>query len=149
MCKKLAIVIDIDGVILDSYQVLKDMYHKNLKDDSMWDYFHKNCNDTFQVPFMSNILLLMNALKPEIDIILSTSRNEKCRKQTEERLHREGINYKKLLMRPQEDFRPSPEIKREHIAEILKDYTIIAFVDDDLSNCQMVSTLGILALRRV
>ena len=41
------------------------------------------------------------------------------------------------------------EVKREHLIEIMKEFDIIAFIDDDLQNCEMAKELGILSLRRV
>ena len=149
MCDKLAIIVDIDGVILDSYQVLKNMLNNQLTGDDKWDYFHENCNDRFQVPLLSNILPFLDAISLDVEIILSTSRNEKCREKTEERLKQEGIEYSRLYMRSIEDFRPSAEVKKEHIEDILKEYYVLAFIDDDLGNCEMAKSFGILALRRI
>ena len=39
MQKSKAIVIDIDGVILDSNLILKEIYDLKLKGDTMWSYF--------------------------------------------------------------------------------------------------------------
>ena len=53
-------------------------------------------------------------------------------------------------MRKDDDFRPAYEVKREHIEIIRRmGYDIIAFIDDDLQNCEMAKSLGILSLRRV
>ena len=148
MQKNKAIVIDIDGVILDSEIILKEIYDLNLKDDPMWKYFHANCNSS-RVTFLSNIFPLLSNIDSSISIVLSTARNECCREGTEERLHKEGIVFTKLYMRPSADYRLSSEIKKEHIEDIQKDFDIIAFIDDDLSNCKMAKDKGILALRRV
>jgi hypothetical protein len=52
-------------------------------------------------------------------------------------------------MRRDNDFRPSHEVKKEHLEQIMQEYNIIAFIDDDLSNCQMAKELGIFTLRKV
>ena len=52
---KKAIILDIDGVILDTKAVLAEILNKNLKGDEMWSYFYENCNST-RVPLMKNIL---------------------------------------------------------------------------------------------
>lgn len=148
MQKSKAIVVDIDGVILDSDLILKEIYDLKLKGDAMWSYFHSNCNGN-RVTFLSNITSLLNSLDSSVTVVLSTSRNECCREGTEKRLHEEGLLYSKLYMRPVNDYRPSSEVKREHLKDIQKSYDVIAFVDDDLSNCQMAKNEGILALRRV
>lgn len=41
------------------------------------------------------------------------------------------------------------EIKHEHLEEIVSEFDIVAFIDDDLDNCEMAKKLGIMALRRV
>ena len=145
---KKAIILDIDGVILDTKAVLAEILNKNLKGDEMWSYFYENCNST-RVPLMKNILSFLEYLDPSVYIILSTARNEKCRKETSEKLNAEGISYNILCMRKNGDLRPSAEVKKDHINLIKKEFEIIAFIDDDLSNCRMAEAKGLLALRKV
>lgn len=146
MTKEKAIVLDIDGVILDSAIILKEIYNLELRGDEMWEYFHKNCNGQ-KVTFIKNISPFLEALN--VRIILSTARNDKCRQSTEDRLNEEEIPYYSLYMRKDGDYRPSDEVKKEHLQNISKNFDIIAFIDDDLANCQMAKEEGILALRRV
>lgn len=148
MQKSKAIVIDIDGVILDSDLILKEIYDLKLRGDAMWSHFHSNCNGN-RVTFLSNITSLLSSLDSSVTVVLSTSRNECCREETEKRLHKEGLSYSELYMRPVNDCRPSSEVKREHLKDIQESYDVIAFIDDDLSNCQMAKDEGLLALRRV
>ena len=42
--KEKAVVIDIDGVILDSSFILKEIHEKGLKGEEKWDYYYNNCN---------------------------------------------------------------------------------------------------------
>ena len=146
--KEKAIVLDIDGVILDSTVILKEIYNLGLRGDEMWTYFHENCNSS-RVPFMKSICPLIENFKAHVYIILSTARNDKCRKSTEERLNSEGFPYDYLYMRKDGDYRPSSEVKRDHLKTISQKFDVIAFVDDDLSNCQMAQSEGILALRKI
>ena len=148
MSKEKAIVLDIDGVILDSSMILKEIYNLKLRGDEMWAYFHANCNGP-RVSFKENVYPLLNSLKASVRIILSTSRNECCKKETKERLHNEGFPYDMLYMRKSDDERPSPEVKKDHLKLITQRFEVIAFIDDDLSNCQMAEQEGILALRKV
>lgn len=148
MCKKLAVILDVDGVLLKSEGVLKEILHLNLKGNDKWDYFHRHCNES-DVPFMYNILPLLYSLDSEVHILLSTARNEKCRKSTEARLRREFPEWKKLYMRADGDLRSSSEVKKDHLHEISKKYHILAFIDDDLSNCIMARDFGLIALRKV
>ena len=92
MQKSKAIVIDIDGVILDSDLILKEIYDLKLKGDAMWSHIHSNCNGD-RVTFLSNITSLLSSLDSSVAVVLSTSRNECCREGTEKRLHEEGYDY--------------------------------------------------------
>ena len=148
MDKEKAIVLDIDGVILDSAIILKEIYNLELRGDDMWSYFHEHCNSS-RVSLIKNIYPLLDSFKAHIYVILSTARNDKCRKSTEERLHDEGFPYDFLYMRKDGDYRPSTEVKRDHLRQISQKFDIIAFIDDDLSNCQMAEEEGIFALRKV
>ena len=44
MCKKLAIVLDVDGVLLKSDIIHQEIFELKLKGDNMWDYFYEHCN---------------------------------------------------------------------------------------------------------
>lgn len=145
---KEAIILDIDGVILDTRVILKEILEKKLHGDEMWDYFYQNCNSS-RILLMKNIIPFLSCLDPSVGVILSTARNEKCRKETAEKLNREGIAYDILYMRKNGDLRPSSEVKKDHIKLIKKEFEIVAFIDDDLSNCRMAEAEGLLALRKV
>jgi predicted secreted acid phosphatase len=145
---KEAIILDIDGVILDTRVILKEILEKKLHGDEMWDYFYQNCNSS-RILLMKNIIPFLDCLDPSVCVILSTARNEKCRKETAEKLNKEGIAYDILYMRKNGDLRPSSEVKKDHIKLIKKEFEIVAFIDDDLSNCKMAEAEGLLALRKV
>ena len=148
MTKSKAVVLDIDGVILNSTVIFEEISNLKLKGDKMWNYFHEHCNSS-RVTLIQSTSSFIKELDPSVEVILSTARNEKCRESTEEKLKRENFTYKALYMRDSKDFRPSPEVKKEHIQEIRQKFDIIAFIDDDLSNCLMAEEEGILALRKV
>lgn len=149
MVKDKAVVIDIDGVLLDSYPILEEMTHLKLTGNDKWEYFHKHCNGP-KVTFIGNaIFSLLNVLKSSVYVILSTSRNELCREDTEARLKEENFPYDLLYMRKEGDYRLSPEVKEDHLNEILKTFDVVAFIDDDLGNCEMVNRKGILSLRKI
>ena len=144
-----AIVIDIDGVVMNSDKIFQDIYNLKLKGNDMWEYFYKNCNDSRKVPIVQNILPLLSSLDPAVYVILSTARNELCRMDTERRLHEENFLFDFLYMRNSEDYRPSPEVKADHLDIIKKHFDIICFIDDDLSNCEMAKSMGVLSLRKI
>ena len=147
------IVLDIDGVILDTSFLFKEIMDLGLKGDAKWDYFHKECNtDRVKlVPGFADFFLHLYDLKlsSNIDFILLTSRNEKVRKGTEFKLRLEGVFFDKLIMRPETDYTEASLLKKEALQNIQKEYNIIMYVDDDLKNCEVAKELGIYSLRRV
>ena len=148
MEKPKAIVLDVDGVCLDSSAIIKELFDLELKGDAKWDYFREHCNGD-RVKVINSTRLFINDIYPKCQIILSTARNEKCREATEKRLREDNFIFDELYMRPQNDYSLAPEIKRNHLLKIMESYDIIAFIDDDLANCEMAKELGILALRKV
>lgn len=152
MDKKKAIVLDIDGVILNTAFLFEEIFNLKLKGTAMWDYFHEHCNSD-RVKVMSNFKpfydLLIARSCSDTDLILLTSRNEKVKEDTKEKLHEEGIYYDKIFMRPDNDYREASTLKKETLHELQKEYNIVLFVDDDLRNCEAAKDLGIYAVRKV
>lgn len=166
--KRKAIVCDIDGVLLNSSHIMQEAEDLELYGDLKWDYFYNHCNDVEVIEetkkFLDTIDSGYYVTKENIIdgfdsythcdrqkyvIIISTARNEKCKTATEDKLFDEHIGYDKMYMRKDGDLRPSYEVKREHLLKIMEEFDVIAFIDDDLQNCEMAKSLGILALRRV
>jgi len=143
------IVLDIDGLILNTEYIFQELFDLGLKGDEKWEYFHKNCNSDKTELMPGALELLQVFYEAGINIIFSTARNEKCKEATERKLHSYGINFLELYMRRDGDLRPSAEVKKEHLEDIMKRYNVILFIDDDLSNCEMAKSMGIPALRKV
>ena len=152
MDKKKAIVLDIDGVILNTAFLFEEIFNLKLKGTAMWDYFHEHCNSD-RVKVMSNFKpfydFLIARSYSDIDLILLTSRNEKVKEGTKEKLREEGIYYDKIFMRPNNDYREASTLKKETLHELQKEYNIVLFVDDDLKNCEAAKELGIYTVRKV
>lgn len=150
---KNCIVLDVDGVILNTAFLFKEIFDLGLKGDKMWDYFHENCNSdkVKLIPEFEEFytLLLSTKFQLNTDFILLTSRNEKVRKETEDKLKLEGIIFDKLIMRPEKDYREASVLKKEALQELSKEYDILMYVDDDLKNCEAAKELGIYSLRKV
>ena len=143
--KQKAIVLDIDGVIFDSIFLLREINDSALKGDEMWDYYYSNCNsDRVKVnKFIYNIL---QGYK-NYALFISTSRSERCRKETEAKLEANGVFPYKVYMRPEGDLRLSPELKQDHLKAIQKEFDIELFIDDEPANCRMAKDLGIVTMR--
>lgn len=146
--KEKAIVLDVDGVLLDSSKVFEELFKRKLKGNEKWEYFRENCNGS-EVTFIKNSLKFIQALNKEVKIILLTARNEKCRESTEARLKAENFIYHELYMRPKDNYEESYILKNKVVFELMGIYDIIAFIDDELSNCEAIKDLGVLSLRKI
>ena len=60
--KEKAIVLDVDGVILDSSKVFEELFKRKLKGDEKWEYFRENCNGS-DVTFIKNSLKFGNTTR--------------------------------------------------------------------------------------
>ena len=149
---KNCVVLDIDGVILDSAFIFDEIFEKKLKGDEMWDYFHSHCNGekVKLIKSCKGLLGMLYLIKrhAELDIILLTSRNDKAYKETEKKL-KEFMYYDKLIMRPDGDYRESYVLKKEALEKLQEEYRILLFIDDELKNCEAAKELGIFSLRKV
>lgn len=146
--KRKVIVIDIDNCVLDTQFILDEIHKLGLKGEDKWEYFYKNCNSD-RVQLMPRIKEYLSGLHSEVGRFFMTARTGKCVEETAKKLESFKIRVDRLYMRKQNDLRPAHEVKREHLLRIMEDFDIIAFIDDDLQNCEMAKSLGILALRRV
>ena len=146
--KRKAIVCDIDGVLLDSSHIMQEAEDLELYGDLKWDYFYNHCND---VEVITETKAFILKCAETFDILLSTARNENCKETTLNKLQKEGLFFLScdIYMRSENDLRLASEVKREHLIKIMKEFDVIAFIDDDIDNCEMAKELGILALRRV
>ena len=151
--KRKAIVIDIDNCVLNTQFIIEEIFKLGLKGDDKWNYFYENCNSD-KVLRMKGAIELFRQFSNSGNapyIFFSTARNEKCKEATLNKLWKEGfiIPDDAIFMRSYYDLRPAHEVKREHLIEIMKEFDIVAFIDDDIENCEMAKSLGILSLRRV
>lgn len=148
-----AIILDVDGVILDSAFLFEEIFKLGLKGNDMWNYFHEHCNsDRVQlIPNFYSFYVPLYSMAENIKakIILLTSRNESVREETKKKLRKEGFFYDELYMRPNKDYREAHILKKETLQELKNKYNIIMYVDDDLKNCEVAKELGIYSLRKV
>ena len=145
---KKAIVVDIDGVILDSSKVLCEI--EKLHGGEKWNYFNKYCNSD-DIKLMPNIKPFIYSFGKDVDVIISTARSEFIRPQTARKLTKHRVYFSDMLMRDYNDYRVAVEVKKDHIKKIRDEfgYEIIAFIDDEIENLNMAKEMGILSLRAV
>lgn len=151
---KKAIICDIDGCLLDTGIIFKEIEAQSLTGNKKWDYFHYWANSdkvSFNVALSE---ILFNFFNQGFEIILLTARSEKIRNQTRARITSEnilaGLNYKySLYMRQENDFSPSHESKLKHLKELKQKYFIILAIDDDEENCKMFHQNRILTMKAI
>ena len=141
--KKDCVVCDVDGVLLDSSWIIREIYEKGLKGDTKWDYFYSKCNSEKVMPIAWAKKYLELAVLNGILPLLLTARNEHNRAETEKKLKKENIPYFKMYMRQEGDYRTSSEVKEDWLKEISNEYNIIIFIDDDLSNIRVAQKMNL------
>ena len=150
--KQDAVICDIDGVILDSSQVFKEIEELGLTGDAKWEYFNRHANNGANVYWD-----MVDVIKPFIEmgykIIFLTARCETIKEETTETVigaFRGAFFYSheyEFVMRPKGVKLPSAEVKEKHLLELKKKYDILCAFDDDESNCEMFRKHNILTFK--
>ncbi len=133
------VLVDLDHTISDA--LWRD--EMILNGDS-WDDYHAASFFDKPIPEMAS---LVRALRwTGYELIAITSRPQKWHKLTLQWLAKYNIPIDEILMRPPDDFRPSPELKLGMIKKYyLKD---IAFIIEDREDvCQAFREAGVTALQ--
>lgn len=150
--KQKAIICDIDGCLLDTLNIHKQIEELGLTGALKWRYFEAGANDIKTVKFNRN---LANVLKTFADtgikIILLTARSEAIRYSTKLRLDYEinaAFSYK-LLMRSMGDSNDPHIVKYLHLKKILEEYDVILAIDDEDANLKMFAANGIFVMKPI
>jgi hypothetical protein len=113
-----------------------------------WDIYHQMAKD--DKPIWPMINLVTSLSNQNFNIVCITTRPAKWRKLTMDWLlrHQVGINY--LLMRPDDDYRPSPELKVELAKPYWREHAnSIVAIDDREDVLAAYAEVGIKALLRM
>lgn len=137
------ILFDLDGTIAN-------VDHRRIhleKDIPDWASFHDEmCNDTVKKPILELYKTLWESKR--FEIIIVTGRMECTRNITENWLNTNGIPFERLVMRPDKDFRPDHEIKKEILIKLkAEDKDILFAVDDRRQVVNMWRNNGITCLQ--
>jgi phosphoglycolate phosphatase-like HAD superfamily hydrolase len=139
------ILFDIDHTIFDASQ--RDHMLGNTSHYSWDDYHTASINDRPNV----DIVEMVTSLRHHAwSVVLVTGRSEKYRQLTLDKLLQHNIFADELLMRPNDNFSPGPEVKlmlaRERFGNELAEY--IAFVfDNDERVIAAFNAVGVSALQ--
>lgn len=127
-----ALVIDLDGTLSDS------THRQHLAKAALWDEFHElGKQDKPHEDVQQLIGLISCALEDKLEIIICTARPEKYRQQTLEWLDFWSIPISVLLMRPDNDYTHTGELKirmlEEHFGskELIMERVICVLDDRD------------------
>lgn len=145
--KKKAIICDIDGCLLDTAHIHKEIEEKGLDGADKWRYFEKHANSG-DIRFNYTLGTFLESLARDgYEIIISTARNESIRHQTILRLRRSLDCKFKLFMRASNDIRPACEVKKKHLKQIQEEYAVEMAIDDEDANLDMFSKNGLFVMK--
>ena len=152
--KPKAIICDVDGVLLDTSRIIKEIHERKLKGDEKWDFFHKYANHPDYAIKNEDMFNLINFfLENGFYVFLLTARQEKIHSDTISYLWTGDVKLElfkgkaNLIMRPDDNKMQACDLKEMQLKELQKDYDIRLAIDDDLQNCKMFEKNGILTLR--
>lgn len=127
MKNKPAIIVDLDGT-------LADLGNRNPYDAS-------NCQQDKVNLILLTIAKLIATYEHEILIV--TGRKEIFKKETEQWLRDNQVQYERLFMRTNDDDRTQTEFKEEVLAGIEKEYRVILAFEDSWRVAEMYRAHGI------
>ena|ERR1700728_1405229 len=136
----MSIIVDIDGTIADNShrQHILDTEPKN------WDEFFLGCYDDEPI---QPVIDVVQALSVYHEILIVTGRSEKYRELTKLWLKKHEIDYLKLYMRPEGDYRPDHEMKEEILKKIRLHFDPTLAIDDRQSVVDMWRRNGLICLQ--
>lgn len=138
--RKTVILVDLDCVVFDAN------WREPMIASAGWDDYHAAGKDDKPIEV---IVDLLTSLGPYYYFVGVTGRPEKWRKLSMDGLVRHRVMLHELLMRPDGDFRPAPEIKVALVKEHLPNYRDeVAFIMDDREDVAAAfKAIGITALQ--
>jgi hypothetical protein len=145
-------IIDLDGTIADDRErklrAGPEPDRENRPEYLSWlSYIQSEATLAVDSPVPGMPTLLRGIARESTIIVYLTAREEKYREVTKEWLSRHNFPRSLLLMRPNDSWLSSSELKRAHILEIMDAYKgipVIAIDDDGSGDCaQMYLELGI------
>lgn len=147
-----AIVVDIDGVLLDVSLLYKQIENLGLEGQAKWNFFHENANNPKYAVKVDKFFNLVNMyVQAGYKIIVLTSRRDLIGKSTLHYLLNGDVkldNLTEMVLRPaNKEGTPSYLYKKEEIQKLHKRYDIELIIDDEYANCAIFRQLGFTVLR--
>jgi phosphoglycolate phosphatase-like HAD superfamily hydrolase len=129
-------VLDIDATLSD----VRHRLHLIAERPKNWDAFFARSKDDSPLP---EGLAVAKQLSQEHEIVYLTGRPERIRKDTLAWLERHGLPEGRLLMRSENDRRPSVAVKMSRLRRLAVERTVAVLVDDDVAVCAAAEKAGI------
>lgn len=150
--KEKAIVVDIDGVLLDVSLLYKEIENLGLEGQAEWNFFHENANNPKYAVKVDKFFNLVNMYaQAGYKIIVLTARRDLIGKSTLHYLLNGDVkldNLTEMVLRPaNKEGTPSYLYKKEEIQKLHKRYNIELILDDEYANCAIFRQLGFTVLR--
>lgn len=150
--KEKAIVVDIDGCLLDVSSLYKEVHNRQLEGESFWNFFHKNANNPQYAEKVHEIFTLVNLYESAgYKIIILTARRDLIGAETLNYLLSGPVklsNISILVCRSQEmEGMPSHLYKKQEILKLRELYDIELIIDDEYNNCATFRDLDFTVLR--
>lgn len=140
------IIIDIDDTLSDA------SWRQSLIQEQGWDAFHAAGKDDKPILGMKKLLQWLSSGgidDEETEIVALTARPAKYRNQTLVWLMSHSIYLDDIIMRPDNDYSKSKDLKvrlaKEHFGERFKDISIV--IDDREDVCEAFRSEGIVCLQ--
>jgi phosphoglycolate phosphatase-like HAD superfamily hydrolase len=140
------LVVDIDGTISDSTH--RDHLVEGAYPD--WDAFFDQAKNDLPI---NSTLKIIDMLAPNVELWVITGRSKRIFNETSNWLRNVArLNYSRLLMREQDDYRPATRVKPELLLKGLRDYRkgtndVLAIIDNDTDMCEKWDSLGFKSLQ--
>ena len=151
--KQKAIICDIDGVLLHTEHIFKQIDELGLTGVDKWNYFNRHAND-FDVEIDFRVVELVESFaKNGFRIIFLTARAQDIESQTRAKIDSAIGQYANevfpflLLMRPSDCVETSDTVKKVWVDLLREKYDIYCAIDDDPKNCEMFTKRNILTLQ--
>lgn len=119
------VLVDIDHVVANSF-----WRDEMIGSNTDWDQYHSS---SWQDEPLEDVTAFLRSIWVDYFIVAFTARPEKWRKMTMEWFIKHNIMVDELLMRPDDAFHPSPELKLKLVTERFGDQwqSKIAFILED------------------
>jgi predicted kinase len=123
--KKPAVCFDMDGTLND----VRGVRHFLQGRQRDFDSFHRMSE--FEPANDEVLQMAKDAHEAGFAVLITTARSEPYRETTQKWLDEHNVPYENIYMRPESDFRPDYEVKKDMYKNIIRHYDVVRCVDDN------------------